>query len=700
MEMRSHQVNVRIDDQRAETTVVQEFYNPNARSIEGSYVFPLPRGAQLDRFTLEINGRAVDAELLPANKAREIYEDIVRQARDPALLEYAGQDTLRIRVFPIEAHDSRRVTVRYSQMLKDDAGLREYVCPLRAEKYSSRPVAKTSVTIELNSALPIRSVYSPSHPVGVERSGNNKATLHWESANTQNPTDLALLYAVDAREVGTTLLTHRMGEEQGFFLLLASPGIGDSSHPIIPKDITFVLDTSGSMAGDKLEQARRALRFCIDNLNEQDRFEIIRFSTEVEPLFHHVKDADENNRRQAHDFVRKLKPMGGTDIDGALQQALASWETSSNRPSVIVFLTDGQPTVGTIDEFQIVRTIQSRIAPHANAPRIFCFGIGHDVNTRLLDKITDLSHAASQYVLPEEDIELKVSAFYAKIREPVLSNLKLVWPEGVRITRMHPADMGVLHRGEQGVIAGRYEGTGEGLLVLEGEANGEKARFEYRVRFPAQESDHAFIPRLWATRRIGFLLDEMQTHGQNQELRDEVTDLARQYGIVTPWTSYLILEDERRRQVPVALQSLPRIQSDPARRAAVVSAWEAGQAVSGAAAVTRARGNQALRHGMTPDQALADASTVSAPSAPGSTSSPGKAASPTCFAGGKAFYENAGQWIDSDVQKHPNAEQITISFGTAEYFALLERDARASEWLSLGLRVQFVLGDHIYSIVP
>ncbi len=535
LEVTYHHVNVKITGQIATTSVDQEFYNPNSQRLEGTFVFPIPKGAQIDKFSMEIGGKQVEAELLPADKARGIYEDIVRKLRDPALLEYAGRDIFKVRVFPIEPNSSKRITLSYSQVLTSDAGMVSYLYPLNTEKFSAKPVKNVSIKVELDAQRPLNTIYSPSHAVEIKRDGPNRATVGYEASDVRPDTDFALYFAPQKEEVGVNLLTYKTSGEDGYFLLLASPAVEARGRPAIPKDVTFVLDTSGSMAGKKLEQAKKALQFCVENLNDQDRFEVIRFSTEVEPLFGKLTDATKTNRSRAEDFVQELKATGATAIDDALHSALAMRPDGEERPYVVVFLTDGQPTVGVTDSDQIVGHEKEW---NTGRTRVFCFGIGTDVNTHLLDRIADETRAASQYVLPEEDLEVKVSNFFSKIKEPALANPTLAFGGDVRVTKIYPTALPDLFKGEQLVVAGRYSGHGKSAAVIEGTVNGEKRKFAQDVTFSDQSADSDFIPRLWATRRVGQLFEEIRLHGENAELRDEVTELARRYGIVTPYTAY------------------------------------------------------------------------------------------------------------------------------------------------------------------
>src|SRR5437899_2925045 len=301
-------VHTRINDQVAVTAVDQEFFNPNDARLEGTYLFPIPKNAHINKFTMDIDGKQVEAELLAADKARQIYEDIVRKLKDPALLEYAGRDVFKVHIFPIEPNSRKRITLSYTQLLKADDGLVSYVLPLNTEKFSAKPIKNVSVKVELESKRPLKAIYSPSHSVEVKRHSATSATAAYEAGDVQPDADFALYFAPEKDELGVNLLSYKTGGEDGYFLLLASPGVDVKEKQVILKDVAFVLDTSGSMAGKKLEQAKKALKFCVENLNDGDRFEILRFSTEVEPLFDNLVDANQSNRSKAENFIKDLKP--------------------------------------------------------------------------------------------------------------------------------------------------------------------------------------------------------------------------------------------------------------------------------------------------------------------------------------------------------------------------------------------------------
>jgi Ca-activated chloride channel family protein len=721
LELVFHKAEVGIKDQVASVTIEQEFYNSNPQQLEGTFLFPVPRGAQIKKFTMEIGGKQVEAEMLSADKARQIYEDIVRKMRDPALMEYAGRDLIRVRIFPIEAHSRKRIALSYTQLLRADGGLVEFVYPLNTEKFSAKPIQSVSLKIDVETRRPLKTIYSPSHGVEIKRHGSNRATLGFEAKQVTSDTDFQMYFAPDNGDVGINLMTYKPAGDDGYFLLFASPGNAAGAKNVVPKDIAFVLDTSGSMAGKKLDQAKKALLFCVENLNDGDRFEIVRFATEVEPLFAKLVGATKDNRDKSVEFIKGLKPIGGTAIDDALKKALALRPEKSDRPFVVIFLTDGLPTVGVTQEEPIIASVNKS----SGSTRVFCFGIGHDVNTHLLDRITESTRAASQYVLPEEDIEVKVSNFFTKIKEPVLANIKINFPDGVRTSKMYPTSLPDLFKGEQLVLAGRYSKSGTGAIIIEGTANAATKRIAEDVTFPDSAGDYDFIPRLWATRRVGYLLDEIRLHGENRELKEEITDLARQFGIVTPYTAYLIVEDEKLRGVPLTSQSLPQLQTDALARGAAEGALQHYyRERSGGGAIAGSRYGVALKSADAPGEALALGNAearrslaFSAPAGPTGRGGIGGAVAtgPTPalgetiarmdqsiqqsrFVNGRNFFQNGRQWIDASAQKAINAPRVRIQFNSKEYFDLAAQEPEARPWLALGQNVQFFLNGQTYEV--
>ncbi|MCP4152511.1 MAG: VWA domain-containing protein, partial [bacterium] len=414
------------------------------------------------------------------------------------------------------------------------------------EKFSAKPLKDVSIRVNIKSAEAIKNVYCPTHNVELSRKGKHKAVVGYEENNIKPNRDFKLYYTTDNKKLGFSLLSYKKPGEDGYFFLSLSPGFDTDSNNIAEKDITFVLDVSGSMAGEKMRQAKKALLFCVENLNRNDRFEIVRFSTEAEALFQGFAAVNNKNLQQARDYIKELKAIGGTNMDEALSLAL-KMKKRKGRPYMIIFMTDGKPTIGETDEKQLVRKIKEE---NISDVRIFTFGIGNAINTHLLDKITEATRASRTYITPEEDIEIKVSNFYSRVQSPVMTDLKLDFGK-IRITKTYPVHLPDLFKGSAITLLGRYRGSGDAEIVLKGSVRDKDKRIRFNAPggFKATRDRNAekndFIPSLWAARRVGYLLDQIRLHGTDKELVDEITQLARTYGILTPYTSYLIVEDEK-----------------------------------------------------------------------------------------------------------------------------------------------------------
>ncbi|MBV8782104.1 MAG: VWA domain-containing protein, partial [Phycisphaerae bacterium] len=590
----------------------------------------------------------------------------------------------------------------------------EYVYSLNTEKFSSAPLDDVSITVNLKCNQPIKTLYCPSHEVAIHRDGENAATVSYGARSIRPDTDFKLVFSESTGDIGINLLTCKsQADDEGYFLLLAAPGVSGAKVAVQPKDVCFVLDTSGSMAGPKMEQAKRALKFCLNNLNDGDGFEVIRFSSEAEPLFASLKPATKENVDLALKFVDGLHASGGTAIDDALSHALSIASHTAGRPYLIVFLTDGRPTVGQTDEDKLVADAINGASGGATV-HIFCFGIGNDVNTHLLDRIADGTRAASAYVGDNEDIEVKVSNLYGKIREPALTDVAVSFDgSSIHPTGMYPSRMPDLFKGEMLIAFGKYTGSGDGDVKITGNFGGERKEFTQAVKFTADDGSRQYIPRLWATRRIGWLLDEIRLHGESAELKEETTKLARQWGIVTPYTSYLIMEDETKRSVPLSMQSMRQMNADTAAKAmagsvsnSIVAEAANGSLRSGAQASANAEALNDLKFGVQEGQAMQSNGLVvtAAPAEVSATTQPAGYKAITNYAqqvkvvNGRSFYQNGNTWLDSNFQFALNMKHKRVKFASDEYFTLLNDHHDAAAWFALGNNVDVVIGDTMYSI--
>ena len=556
-------VRTHIKEAIAETTVEQTLVNESGIEQEGTYLYPLPEGATPTAFSMTVGDKTMEPRILHKDEARGIYESIVRRRRDPALLEYVGRDLVRVSVYPIPAHGERLIRMRYTEILKPDNGMRKYAYPLSTSRFASRPMGTMTVDLKIETNSALKNVYSPSHNVSIRRPDERTATLSWEGQNIADDSDLRIFFSTSDDEIGLSLLTYRTGDEGGYFMLLASPRVTIPKNRVIPKQVVFVLDRTGSMSGEKIVQARKSMLFCLNSLHPEDRFSVITFNESPDLFSRKLEPATAENIQKARKFVEGVEASGGTNIDEALRAGLKLLENERGRQKMVVFMTDGLATVGETNVETIlqhvrqqngtlnlaqgegVRPVGLRESDGAGA-RIFCFGVGYDVNVPFLDRLGQQNKGDSDFVKPAEDIEVKVSSFFSKVSSPILSNLQVNF-EGAEVYDVFPKTYPDLFKGSQLVITGRFRGDGRGLVRLSGLANDTKESFKLATNFGGEDNRNAFLPRVWAMRKIGWLVDQVRLSNQpegKKELLDEIIRLSQTYGIITEYTSFLVDERE------------------------------------------------------------------------------------------------------------------------------------------------------------
>lgn len=696
LSVKYHHVDVKIFDRVAVTKIDQVFFNSTRRRLEGFYMFPVPEGAVIKNFSMYINGKDTKAELLGAKKARRIYEDIVRKMRDPALLEYSGKRLFKVRIFPIEPMSEKRIKISYSEILKKEGKTVEYIYPLNTEKFSSVPIKEVSIRAEVNSSENIGNIYCPTHKTEIIRKNAKNAVMGFEASNAKPDRDFKFYFDYGKDDMSFSLKTFRKNGEEGFFFLNITPSIEAKQSEILPKDVVFVLDVSGSMSGKKIEQAKRALKFCINNLRDRDRFNIVRFSTEAETLFASSLKADRKNRKRAIGFVDGLRAIGGTNIFEALDLALKDKEVNFPRRTVI-FITDGRPTIGITSETELIKKINKK---NKTGVRIFTFGIGNDINTHLLDKLTEMTGAYRTYITPDEDIEIKISRFFTKIESPVLTDLKLKFDRTVKILKMYPEKIPDLFRGSSLSLIGRFKGSGKSRIVLEGKIVNRIEKFLFYGNFKKDDRSSDYIPKLWASRRVGFLLDQIRLNGEDKELRDEVIRVARKYGIVTPYTSYLIVEDEKvsvaRREIRDRDRFLaPSVISVKKFSAETGKEHSALKAKSGALSVRASREVQQMYSASDYSQADLGSDRIPLKKIDGKVQGINSIVKNV---GGRAFYYNGNFWVDSLTRTKKKLKILKVKFSSENYFRLLDKYPSVSKFLSLGRNVKFIFNNTLYEI--
>lgn len=672
LQVKSQDVETTINDQVARTTVTTTVHNPHDRQVEGTFLFPLPPGASVSNFSYWIGGKEMKGEVLDRDKARKIYEDIVRTMRDPALLEYDGNGLFKASIFPIPSGGDARTKLEFTQILKAENGLVRYTHAVKLGR-SSPNKGKLTISVNIRSQVPIKSVYSPTHKVDVVRKSDNSVAAGLELDDTDFNQDFELYYSLTNKDFGLNILTHRPEDEKGYFMLLLAPKQDWGETEIENKDVIFALDTSGSMMGDKMDQAKKAFEYCLGALKPHDRFGLLTFSTETRRFEDKLLDASPENVKRAKDFVAKTEAAGSTTLNDALVEAVQLAGKRSDRPVMVIFLTDGLPTVGERDNDKIIQNVaKANKTEDDRISRLFIFGVGDDVNTHLLDQLADNNGGSTNYVRPSEDIEGAVSSLYAKLSHPVLSDVKVRIPN-VDAHDIYPNKLPDLFVGNQVVLVGRYDGSGATSVTLTGSAAGKEKTYTYETTFPKETTGNAFLARVWATRRIGYLLDQIRLHGESDETKKEIVTLALKFGIVTPYTSSLVQEDK---VIAANAPALRRAFADAGAAAPTAgNAYSVGgpapampstamKEQTGFGAVHAARSVQQLKSG---EQIQGQFQTYQT-------------------AGRRTFFLDNEFWVDSTWK--PQQKVLKVKAFSQAYFDLLKARPDLAAYLALGPQVQ------------
>ena len=668
------EVDVMVEGSLAHVTVSEWFVNDGARVAEGDYLYPIPGEAVFEDFSLYLGEEELRGEIMDADEAREIYESIVRRRKDPALIEYHGHGLLRARVFPIGPGDERKVTIRYVQRLArsgsgyrlvhagalrggspgfampgSGSGTRDEPGAGRADRedVELRPLPEpvdASFHIRVEDEERFHDPFSPTHELDVERRGGDL----FVNVNDFSAGKLALFLPLADEYVGVTVATHHPTTEAGYFMLTLSPGSTDAES--IPRDVTAVLDISGSMAGPKIEQARGALVQLLHSLGPDDRFRLVAFSNRVMTNSNDWEPWSRAATDRARDWIAGLMANGGTDIGGALDEALRIVSPEDRLP-VVVFLTDGLPTNGETSPARIADRVEGKVG----RTRIFSFGVGYDVNTHLLDRLGEAGRGATDYVAPGENVERAVGELARRVSHPALTDLE-VNVSSVEFADSYPARLPDLFLGQELVLFGRFSGSGPASVSIAGRRGQEELEFETEFVFPEAEPANGFIPRLWAARKLGHLERRMWTEGETPELLEEIRALALRYGLPSRYTSYLV------REPGVVVTDAP---IDPDWRTMLPGGVPR---TPGAARGSDATGQAAVEAAGRATEMMTLNNLVVMSAAVESHALPGFAGTARRV-GGRSFVEEDGVWMD--VHHAEDVESVTIVHFSDAWFALV-----------------------------
>lgn len=678
------EVKTIIDGQIARTHIRQIWRNNNSMQLEGEFLFPLPADrATMSDFVLWMDGRKLKFETMEAGKARNIYENIVRQMRDPGLLEHAGDGLLKCRIYPIPAHGTKEIELEYREVITKDGTLQKYAFPLEIRGLHD-PIGNLLIDVEVISDSPMGRIYSPTHDIGIDMHNSKHARATLEKSYYRPSREFVLFMTHPQKEFGVELITHKPSGEDGYFLGLISPRFdyNASGQKPIPKDFLFILDTSGSMEGEKIKQAKEALKYILKNLNPDDRFGVISFSSDVRKFRETLSSV--SSVKDALNYVDGLSAVGGTFIDGALKEGL-KFISNSNNPFYIIFLTDGLPTIGEQNTETILRNAKNANERDA---RIFSFGVGDDVNISFIDKLARENGGASSNVAPSEDLEIPLSNLYQKIKSPVLTDLYLN-VSGLKVYDIYPKELPDLFKGSQLIITGRYTGSGTAKINLKGKLGGASSKtFTYSKKFSSYD-ENTFIPPLWANRKVGYLLNQVRLYGENQETIDQVIKLAKRYGIITPYTSYLVLEDN---SIPPPFMPTPMVHSRNGMNPASPG-WSGG---AGGMAGQDSKGKAArnISKSMTQQE---QAESLDAAEFYDEEEG-GESQEKVQHVEDKTFVLKNDYWVDSEFDPDDKLKEIEIEFMSDEYFDLMDKFPDISEYLAVGDNIKLVWGNKVYII--
>jgi len=693
--VKSINIDTVIKGQVATTHVTQIFRNDTNFTLEGTYFFPISETAAIVEFSIWENGKKLTGEVRSREEARKIYDEIVRRQRDPGLLEYAGKDLFQASIFPIPPNSDKKLELVYSEVLKADSGTVNYKYPLgtghnlwrrnprmidseMTRRVANQQFGTVSGKIEIIGNGPLRNIYSPTHELDLKMKSESNAVISFET--TSNDSDLQLYYGVSDADFGMSLLTYREAGKDGYFLMMLSPRDGLAEKELLNKDIVFVLDTSGSMAdAGKMDKARSALLFGIRTLRSGDRFNVINFSGEEHLMEPKLIAANAAGIKRGEEFVNGLRPSGGTNINDSLVASIKQFE-NNERAKMLVFMTDGLPTVGEQNVDKIVSNLKTVKKLDV---RIFPFGFGYDVNTNLLDRLGVENSGISDYIQPKEDLEIKVSNFFARVSSPVLSDIDIDFGQ-LKTDLMYPKNPTDIFKGMQLTVIGRYKND-EDLrnitLRLSGRSGKEAKTYNFQgLDFPKRSSDNDFLPRLWASRRVGWLIEQIRINGENKELKDEIIDLGTRYGIVTPYTSYLATDG--------TLANAPR-ESEEFRRLDRKAPAKM-RAASGADAVKQSVQQNSMQSNtrFTADGASGEEDQFFI----GNTAQ-------NRFVANKNFVLQNDVWIDSAFNKNSGVTEKRVKFVSDEYYDLVERNPDLGQYFALGEQVIVVWNNTVFIVV-
>lgn len=689
-------VDVRITDTLATTEMKLTVENHGTSTTQAQLILPVPAGATIRTFGIDGIGDEPTAQLLPREEASRRYHEIVRRMIDPGLLEFVGNALIQSSVFPVEPGEERVMTIVYEQTLDAHQGRVEYVLPRSASLASS--VVQWSIDMEVESSGAMGPVFSPSHPVVTKPVTDRLMRVGVPMLNEPGP--FRMYAMLGSGDDATTLLYPDTDDpDSGYFMFVADAPEIDKDAEQIKREITIVIDRSGSMNGQKIEQARESAKQIVRGMSMGEYVRIIDYAQDVRSFSDRPVELTAKSIEQIVSYIDNIQSRGGTNLHGALIESLQSEPTAETLPMVL-FLTDGLASVGIKDEATIRKDAQ---AANKSDKRVFTFGVGYDVNAPLLDGIAIDTKADSTFVLPNEDVEIKVGQVFDKLDGPVMTDPVFgasytiscdTMPE---LRMVHPQELSDLFSGSRIVVLGRYEELSHEPAQMwirpEDDAN---ICSELTSQFIVNDASikHAFVARLWAQQRINSLTNEIRLAGANgeqpnQELVDEIVQLSLEHGIMSEYTAFLADES-------MGLD----VAAAPAAREQTQSNFSSGNSQRAGRAAVAQSANRKDQDSVALQSQVSEAEKAQGDDyayAGGKVQSTGTIQTMTYYDARMervrvqsvqrglqgTLYRKNGQWVDAQLGEAAAQEpDLTVNFDTDPYWALLSDLAdQGRQWI-------------------
>ena len=539
-----HKVSVDIRDQIARTTIEETFKNNTDTRTEGVFYFPLPQGASISGFAMWIGNEQVEADVVEKQRAREIYETILREKRDPGLLEWAGGSLFKARVFPIEANSEKRVKITYTQVLPQRGNQYRYGYNLQSEMLKKHPLRELIIDVKISSAVPLAGVTCPTHEARINQT-KTAAQVEF-AAQEYTPTSGFEVVVEKAQEAeNVVVVPHRRGDDGYFMLQLAVPDEGppgerDTIPDGAPLDLLVLADTSASMTADQRETQARFVTALAGSLGTGDQFRLMAVDVDLVPLRDGPVKPDAPNDEAALDRLAARESLGWTDLHRAFAGILGRVRPGTQ----VIYVGDGMVTAAGDDPASFVQYLQA--LEEDTKASFHAVGTGATIEPLVMRAIAGVGGGSYRQVEEGRTPVAVALELLTELSKPALKDIAVSF-EGVRTARVYPPELPNLPVGTQQIVLGRYLPTDQkqtGKVVVTGSRGGKEVRIEQDFTLPAGDAGNSFLPRLWARS----YLDELMTEVNSEEVKGEIIGLSEEFNILTPFTSLLVLESDADRE--------------------------------------------------------------------------------------------------------------------------------------------------------